>query len=135
MPVVVTPIYAGLLALIYFLLSARVISRRRELWISLGDKGDRQLLRRTRVHGNFAEYVPLSLILMITAELMLTPHWALHAIGIALVAGRVSHAWGVGQEPDNLTLRTIGMILTFAVLVIGGLLNIALAILMSDFAG
>ncbi|WP_417666346.1 MAPEG family protein [Roseibium sp.] len=135
MPVIFTPIYAGLLALIYVFLSIRVIARRRELWISLGDKGDRQLLRRMRVHGNFAEYVPLSLILMITAELMLTPSWAIHGLGIALLVGRLLHAWGVGQEPENLTLRTVGMVLTFAVLVIGGLLNIALAILMSDFAG
>ncbi len=135
MPVIVTPLYAGLLALLYVFLTIRVIARRRELWVSVGDKGDEQLLRRIRVHGNFSEYVPISLILMLGAELMLLPGWALHALGLALVASRCCHAYGVGRKPESLTLRTWGMILTFAVLVIGGLANIVLAVTMRNFAG
>ena len=40
MPIVVTPIYAGLLALLYVFLSLRVIRMRRGARISFGDGGD-----------------------------------------------------------------------------------------------
>ncbi|WP_289032270.1 MAPEG family protein [uncultured Roseibium sp.] len=135
MPIEVTPIYAGILALFYVFLSARVIGLRRRLWISVGDKGNQQLLRRQRVHGNFAEYAPMCLILMTGLELMLAPLWLVHGLGVMLLVGRVLHAYGIGREPESLTLRTIGMVLTFAVLIIGGLASIIQAILMADFAG
>jgi len=135
MPIEITPIYAGILALFYVFLSARVIGLRRRLWISVGDKGNQQLLRRQRVHGNFAEYAPMCLILMIGLELMLAPVWLVHGLGVMLLVGRVLHAYGIGREPESLTLRTIGMVLTFAALVIGGLASIIQAILMADFAG
>ena len=135
MDLIVTPIYAGILALLYVALSARVIIRRRAKWISLQDGGDVVLRRRLRVHGNFAEYVPFALLLMIGAEMMLVPHWILHALGLCLIAGRLFHAHGLGREPDNFTSRTIGMVLTFTVLIIGAFLNIIQAILMADFAG
>ncbi|MBD8878203.1 MAPEG family protein [Roseibium polysiphoniae] len=135
MPIEITPIYAGILALFYVFLSARVIGLRRRLWISVGDKGNQQLLRRQRVHGNFSEYAPMCLILMIGLELMLAPVWLVHGLGVMLLVGRVLHAYGIGREPESLTLRTIGMVLTFAVLIIGGLASIIQAILMADFAG
>ncbi|SHL39434.1 MAPEG family protein [Roseibium suaedae] len=135
MPYIVTPLYAGILALIYVYLAGRVIALRRKFWISIGDKGNEQLLRQQRVHGNFAEYVPLALFLMLCTELQIVPVWATHGLGIALVTGRVLHALGVGRDPESLTMRTYGMILTFAVLVIGGLLNISYFFLMRNFAG
>ena len=135
MPFIVTPLYAGILALIYVYLAIRVVSIRRKFWISIGDKGNEQLLRQQRVHGNFAEYVPLCLLLMLFTELQIVPVWATHALGIALIAGRILHALGVGREPESLTMRTYGMVLTFAVLMIGGLLNIAYYFLMMNFAG
>lgn len=64
----VTPVYAGLMGLLFVLLSVGVIRARRESGVALGDGGDRALLRRQRVHGNFAEYVPLGLVLLMCAE-------------------------------------------------------------------
>ena len=69
----VTPIYAGLLALLFILLSMRVIGTRRAARVALGDGGIPALLRRQRVHGNFAEYAPLALLLMALAELQGLP--------------------------------------------------------------
>jgi uncharacterized membrane protein YecN with MAPEG domain len=58
----VTPIYAGLLAIVFVLLSARVILGRFGPGNpSLGDGGNLDMLRRIRGHANFAEYVPLTL--------------------------------------------------------------------------
>lgn len=114
----VTPIYAGILGLLFLVLSLRVIARRRTLDVSLGDGDDRILLRRRRAHANCAEYVPIVLLLMTLAELRSSSIWLLHAIGLCLLLGRVLHATGVSSEPEWLVLRGVGMILTFTALAV-----------------
>ena len=76
----ITPIYAGLLTLVFVALSVRVIGGRRMAGVGLGDGGNRLLLRKTRAHGNFAEYVPFALILMALAELQAGPGWVVHLL-------------------------------------------------------
>ena len=119
-----TPIYAGLLALMFIFLSLRVIRARKTARVLLGDGGDAVLRRRARVQANFSEYVPLGLLLMMLAELQGVPALALHAIGLLLLLGRISHAYGVSQEPETLKFRVAGMAMTFAALVIGALVNL-----------
>ena len=127
--IVVAPVYAGLLALIFALLSIRVIGRRRVARVSLGDGGDLQLLRRQRAHANFAEYVPLALILMICAELQHAQFWFLNLMGLCLVVGRIMHAYAVSREPEPMKLRVAGMALTIVALLIGALGNLILVVL------
>ena len=69
----VTPIYAGLIAVLFVALSLRVIAARRSARVGLGDGGDKTLLRRQRVQANCAEYAPLALGLMTLAELQSAP--------------------------------------------------------------
>jgi uncharacterized membrane protein YecN with MAPEG domain len=45
---IVTPIYAGILAILFFVLSIRVVALRKH-GASLGDGGDERLQRRIRV--------------------------------------------------------------------------------------
>jgi len=123
MTVTVTPIYAAVLTGLYLVLSLRVIGMRRSSGVALGDGGDRTLLRRQRVHANFAEYVPLALVLMALAELQGLSHWALHAIGVLLVAGRLAHAYGVSQEAEPMRIRGLAMALTFTTLIAAALSN------------
>lgn len=120
----ITPIYAGLLTLVFVALSLRVIGARRGAHVSLGDGGDRALLRRQRVHANFAEYVPLALMLMMLAELQGVSRPVVHGLGLALLAGRLVHAAGVSREPENFQLRIAGMGLTFTALISGALVNL-----------
>ena len=61
--------YAAALALLYIGLSARVISGRGLHRINLGSGGIDDMERRIRMHGNFAEYVPLTLLLLLMDEL------------------------------------------------------------------
>lgn len=129
MSVAITPLYAGLLALVYVYLSARVITVRRQLQASLGDHGDKNFLKRLRVHANFAEYTPLALLLILMAEMMGTSFWLLHALGVSLIVGRLAHAYGVGSEPQSLKLRSLGMVLTFVVLVFAAVTDIVLTFL------
>ncbi len=124
----ITPIYASILTIIYITLSVRVIGARRSAAVGLGDGGDRNVLRATRVHANFAEYVPLALVLMMLAELQSAPVWLLHAMGVALIGGRALHAYGMGQDPEPIRCRVIGMATTFTVLATGALANIVLAL-------
>jgi uncharacterized protein len=115
----VTALYAGLLTPLFILLSVRVIRQRRSGKIGLGDGGSADMLRRMRVHANFAEYVPFALLLMALAESTQTSNWILHLAGAALVVGRIFHAYGVSRTPENFFFRVSGMAATFTV--IGGL--------------
>lgn len=110
----VTAMHAAILAGLYIFLSARVIGTRRSGGVEIGDGENRELLRRMRVHANFAEYVPFALVLMALAESLALPALALHGIGTLLVAGRIAHAYGLSQTPHILKLRVLGMAATFA---------------------
>ena len=112
--------------MLFVLLSVRVIQARMASGVGLGDGGDRILLRRRRVHANFAEYAPFCIVLMATAELQNAPAPALHVIGLLLIAGRISHAYGVSQDPENGAFRVAGMAMTFAALISGALANLGL---------
>lgn len=113
----ITSLYAGLLGLMLVVLAIRVVTRRRSIHIAFGDGEDEELRRRIRTHGNFIEYVPLALLLMLLAEFSAAAHWLVHAMGMALIAGRGTHAWSL--HASNLRARVIGMVLTFWVLVTG----------------
>lgn len=128
---VITPVYAGLVALMFVVLSFRVISSRRQAKVALGDGGNAMLTRRLRVHGNFAEYAPLAIVLMALAEFQGKPDWLIHSLGIALLTGRLVHALGVSREPEDFRLRVTGMVLTLSVLITGAVTNIGLPSLSS----
>ena len=112
----ITPLYAALLALLFGALSIRTLLLRRRLRVAVGDAGDARLLRAMRVHANFAEYVPLCLLLVALCESQGTPAAWLHAMLTALLVGRLSHAYGVSQVDEPSGFRVIGMALTLGVL-------------------
>jgi hypothetical protein len=109
----IVPAYAALLALFFLFLSVRVMRARGSTGVAIGTGGDATLERRVRVHANFAEYVPLALILLLFMEIEGTRAWYLHLLCLALLAGRAAHAYGVSQDPDILALRAAGMVGTF----------------------
>ena len=114
-----TALYAALLALLGCALAVRVLMLRLRLQASLGDGGDPRLRRAVRAHGNFAEYVPLALLLMLLLELNGAGAWLLHAGGILLLVSRAVHAYGVSQLRERLAWRLAGMVGTFTVLSFG----------------
>jgi uncharacterized membrane protein YecN with MAPEG domain len=126
---IVTAFYASLLAALYLLLSGRVIGWRRVQRVELGHGENSELLRRMRVHANFAEYVPLTLLLMALAESMTPPRPLLHLVGVILVAGRLIHAYGLSQTPHILRYRAGGMMLTLSALGIAALMCFSLSVL------
>jgi uncharacterized protein len=92
---IVTPLYAIPLAAIFLILFFRVSSLRSATGVSFGDAGNTLLLQRIRQHGNFVEWVPFVLILMILAEGMGAPALYLHISGALLLIGRIAHPFGL----------------------------------------
>ena len=112
------PPYAALFALFFVALSVRTLRLRRTLQIAIGDSGNERMLRTMRVHSNFAEYVPFSLLLIFLVETAGAHAILVHGLCLCLLLGRVSHAFGVSQTNENYTYRVFGMALTFTTLVI-----------------
>ena len=107
------PVYASLLALLFFGLSVRTLRLRRRLRVAVGDGGHPLLLRAMRVHANCAEYVPLGLLLIAGAENVGAAPLLVHSLGVALLVGRSLHAFGVSHEREVFAFRVSGMLLTF----------------------
>lgn len=120
---IVTPFYAGLLALWFLILSLRV-SQRRQGGILLGDGGDARMLRVIRGHANFAEYVPFILLMMAMLEIDHTSIYVLHALGIALLVGRLLHGYALSFTQRFKFGRLWGTGLTWLVLVVCAVLCI-----------
>ena len=124
----ITAFYAALLGLFFVFLSFRVIGWRRLKSVELGHGEDSELLRRMRVHANFAEYVPFTLLLMAIAESMTAPRPLIHVAGLILIAGRLMHAYGLSQTPHILRFRVGGMILTFTALALSAIICLSLSL-------
>jgi uncharacterized membrane protein YecN with MAPEG domain len=114
----IVPYYAAVLALLFVLLSVNVIRGRREQQVAIGAPPGGDLLRRIRVHGNFAEYVPFALLLLAMAETRGARPPILHALCVCLLLGRFVHAWGVSRPVEDYRFRIAGMAATFTA--IGG---------------
>jgi uncharacterized membrane protein YecN with MAPEG domain len=122
---VMTAVFASILAFMFIWLSFQVIALRRKNKISLGAGGIEELDRAIRAHGNFSEYVPLGLFLIGALELNGAPLELVAPLGIVLVLGRLFHAKGINEPAPAFTNRVRGMKLTFAALGSSAIANIA----------
>ena len=121
MTIAITPIYAALTTVIFLILSGRVVAYRRANMLSLGDGGDKNLLKRMRAQANWVEYTPLALLLLLMTEIQGAPALALHLLGLSLLLGRALHAIGFAATPQKIILRQIGMVLTLLSLILSSL--------------
>lgn len=116
----IVSIYAALLSFLFVFLSIRTIRIRRLLKIGIGHAGNEKMLRAMRVHSNFSEYVPLSLILLFCLEAKNAHYAIVHGLCLLLLVGRCLHAYGVSQEHEKFAFRVSGMMMTFATLLSSG---------------
>jgi uncharacterized protein len=110
-------LYAGLFGLLFVALSVRTLRLRGKLRIAVGDAGNQQMLRAIRVHSNFAEYVPLALLLLYFTEVQGASPRFIHIVCLCLLLGRLAHAYGVSQLKENFRYRIFGMAVTLAAIV------------------
>lgn len=128
MNVEVTALYAALCGLIVIVLAWFVVRERRGKRVGIGAGGEVSLERAIRAHGNFTEYVPLALILMLVAELGGSAALWLHANGVALVVARVLHAWGLSHATGVSFGRFWGTALTWLVILALAVTNLLLSV-------
>jgi len=122
----ITALYAGLLAIIGIALSAVCIATRRKLRINLGDGGNDDMLLAMRRQANFVEYVPMALILIALVEMNGAPDYAIHGLGLVLLAARVAHAFGLSNESGHILFRGLGAAVTALVTMVAAIWNIYL---------
>ncbi len=112
----ITPLYAAICGLIFIFLSIRVIKTRRQQNVALGTGQDTKLTKVIRVHANFAEYVPIGLLLLFFFETQWKAAIVVHLFGVSFIIARLVHAYGVSQKQENLRYRVFGMVVTFSVI-------------------
>jgi len=115
------PIYAALIALLFLILSARVIVARGRTNVAIGDGDDLQLRRLIRAQGNCAEYAPFGLLLIAFVEMQGQPGWLVHLLGLMLLVGRVGHGYNISRMSEAMVVRIIGTALTLSAIGIAAL--------------
>jgi uncharacterized protein len=124
MPVAITALYTAILALVVLALAVNVSIHRGKLKVDISDGGNPQMLRMIRIHANAIEFVPIALLLMGVYELDGGSHRILHIAGIALVVGRLLHAWGMWSRPEPTFGRIVGVSLTLLTIIGLAVLNL-----------
>ncbi len=108
MSLIITTTYALPLIVIWFVLWMGVTSSRPAYKASIGDAGSPELLLKIRRHGNFIEWTPFVLILMVLAEIQgAAPIW-LYIAGTLLLIGRLAHPFGLKIDNAGHPLRYVG---------------------------
>ncbi|HEY2818541.1 MAG TPA: MAPEG family protein [Casimicrobiaceae bacterium] len=112
----ISAFYAGLIGILLIILALRISALRRRLKVGIGDGDDPVLARTIRVHANTVEWALPTLLLLVLAELNRAPPSLLHICGIALVIGRILHAFGLSRTSGASSGRFVGTGLTWVAL-------------------
>lgn len=112
-----------LLTIVFLFLTYGTVKHRRLAKVNLGVGEDPRLLKYVRAHGNFIEYTPWAVLLLIVLEGLHAPVWLIYLLGGMLVLGRAIHAYGLikvehfdkqAQKYNGLQWRKYGMFLTLS---------------------
>lgn len=121
----VTSAYAAILALLFVALSVWVMAGRTRYGTVHGDGGQADLARRIRSHGNFAEYVPLVLLLAALFEAAGGGRFATHALLAPLTLARAAHPFGMtapANSPRQYVCRGASALVTLLAMTGGAIL-------------
>jgi uncharacterized protein len=119
----ITACYLAVLALLYVALSLQVIRLRRANRAAFGDSGNAALRSAIRAHAHFAEYVPITTLMVAMLEMAGASALRVHVLMGALVVARVLHPLGMYAAPNTWRFRigrtggvtiTIGLLVTLA---------------------
>jgi uncharacterized protein len=106
--------------LINFWLGMRCGQIRSREKIGIGDGGNELLMRRMRAQLNFAEQVPLTLLLLGAVELAGKGGMWLAPLGGVFLLGRIAHALGMDEtfKPGRAIGMVTGMVLQLALVLV-----------------
>ena len=114
-----TTIFAAIFTLFYLFLSFRIGYFRGSPVMKLIFKMDEdipetKLQRNVRAHGNFSEYVPIFLVLLLVIEILAqSSFYYLLTICLIFSYGRLAHAICFAFYDSNPFLRISGMLCTY----------------------
>jgi uncharacterized protein len=133
----IVSVYASILALLFVGLSLKTVWIQRSLHIGLSGAGSSLLMRASRAHANFAEHIPLCLLLFYHLETRrfmapdstchmyvfvneqpggLMPSWLIHHHCLLLLLGKCFHIYGLSRLRGNSFFRAAGTHVTECVL-------------------
>jgi uncharacterized membrane protein YecN with MAPEG domain len=120
----ITGFYLGFLALLYAVLGLQVSRLRRGHRVLFGDGDNIKLRSAIRAHANFAEYVPIIVLMMALLEMSGMPAIRVHLLMAALLVARLLHPLGMYVGPRTMQFqicRVGGISLTILVLIASAL--------------
>jgi uncharacterized membrane protein YecN with MAPEG domain len=115
----ITSAYLGILALLYLVLGLQVSRLRRGHRVLFGDGDNIKLRSAIRAHANFAEYVPIIVLMVAMLEMSGMPALRVHLLMGALLVARLLHPLGMYVGPRTLQFRICrvgGILLTLMVM-------------------
>ena len=124
----ITGFYLALLALLYLVLGLQVSRLRRGNRVLFGDGDNIKLRSAIRAHGNFAEYVPVIVLLVALLEMSGMPTARVHLLMGMLLVARLLHPLGMYVGPRTMQFqicRVGGILLTLLVLLAAAILALA----------
>lgn len=129
MPTLIIPtapiagITASLLSVLYIRLAFNVIALRRKHGVRLGTGQQDDLEAAVRAHANFAEYVPLTLLMIAIAEINHGAWPITLGSALLLIFGRVTHAIAIPR--GDIPMRVRGMKATFYAIATAAIANLS----------
>lgn len=109
----ITACLTAAFAILMVLLSLQTSMRRAALGVTHGDAGDEILRRRIRAHGNFIEYAPLAVVILMMVEISGSERITTLILALALGFSRLLHAAGMLYTAGP-GLRAAGMLMQHA---------------------
>lgn len=113
----IVPLYACTLGGLFVKLSWSTLRLRRKHKVGVGDGDKKDLQKAIRAHANFAEYAPISIMLLYFLEVHggYSP-WVIHVLCGTLCIGRFVHAYGVSKVAEVYKYRVLGTAMTLGTL-------------------
>lgn len=128
LPVTLSAVAAAVIVNIW--LGLRVAALRRAFKVSIGDGGHEPLSRRMRAQINFAENVPITLLLIAVLEIAgIGVGWLAYVAG-AFILARVAHGFGMDGGKAQAG-RVVGVLVTIAVQLL--LAGVAVGVMLRQF--
>ena len=118
---IITTALAVAFAILMVLLSLQTSMRRAKLGVAHGDAEDETLRRRVRAHGNFIEYAPFAVVLVLLVEVAGNSPRVTATLALSLALARVLHAIGM-LYTSGPALRGAGLLIQHAAFILAAAL-------------
>ena len=128
----ITAGYLAVLALLYVALSMQVVRLRQRHRAAFSDGDSAELRSAIRAHAHFAEYVPITALMVGILEMSGASPLRVHLLMAALLLARLLHPLGMYAKPNTLSFRigrVGGTTITIALLTVCAVLILSRALM------